>query len=321
LNEFETLKASLQSYDSEIYLGTLCWYSVFELKVEHREFCQLLLANNLGGFLPPPPRGSDVFKRVCTDAEIKRDPTNDPAIFRNYQIKEVDKDRDNIYRKLVAETVDSSNRRLDWEVLAELHYNRPNNIITVTLTDEGKVDPQTKNVTSKVLRLYREWNNCISSQHVRRLVRDVFRNCLATAVRPSGGIYFVRQAHRGRLESLAAVLAALPGGTELHTLPLLDDSKQRLMLRRAFEEESVGEIDSLLGDAKELLSSGQTLTADRFAKFTEESVYLRKKAKEYSSLLNEKLVETDSRLEILDTVLFSLANKIRHKRDNKYDPQ
>jgi hypothetical protein len=303
--------AKTETYDHNLFLGRVAWFSVFEMKWPHKDFCDLLDANGLGGFKPPYPRGSDVFKRACKESELRKVPTAQSNVHAYYQITEVNKDRDNIWRKVVCETRDAGNRRLDWTVLGEIHYERTANAIHTTPTLEGIDDPCYAGIVHNVIDLYNLWSDNVSSQNVRRLIREVFRATMATAIRPSGGIYFVREEAAGLLDGLGAVLDALPGQTGLHQLPLLDDGKQRLMLRQAFEDESVGEIDRLLGDAKDILSSGQEISADRYAKFTEELQYLRKKANEYSTLLSEKLTQTDTRLDIANATMTTLLSKIK----------
>src|SRR5690606_13800316 len=118
-----------------------------------------------------------------------------------------------------------------------------------------------------------------------------------TNVRPNGvgGLYFVKQECAPALEALEKFVSLIPGEIEVHTLPLIDDMKQRQMVRRAFEAESVDAVDRMLGDIKEVMDRGKKISKDRYASFVTEYQDLLSKTQDYEQVLETALAETHTR--------------------------
>lgn len=310
MSDFSEAVERLSNYDPSTFLGRLCWYVVTEDSyVDHAEFCRSLISNNLNDHLPPAPRASDVFKRSCTAAQVKRVPTAQPTVFVNYLIREVGKDPDNIWRRLVAETVDTEGRTLGYEEVAELHFFRPTQKITIKPM-VATLDPAADAVIAEVENQFLAWNNTLTPYAVRELIRKILRGFNATVLRD--GVYFVREVHAEKVDALEAIVAILPGGSNFHSLPLLDDRKQRLMLKQAFEDESIGEVDRLLGEMRTVMTQPTAkITSDRFADFKLQYDALRSKVADYSDLLDEAMENTASRLEILNQAIFEIMGRIK----------
>lgn len=308
---WESLQASLKQYDSDMFLGRLCWYNVTEQSyVDHAEFCKALVSHGLDTILPPAPRPSDVFKRACTASQRKKVPTAEPGVFCNYNIIEVGKDVDNIWRHIVREKVDTEGHMLSYEDVYELHFYRPT--ITVKCKPMGNGnDAIADDVADAVRNTFKHLDNLLTPMAVRMFLRKTLQGLHATTVRPSGGVYFIREDHAQRIAALEDAIGNLPGGSSFHSLPLIDDTKQRVMLKRAFEDESIGEVDSLLGEIAKIIKEKKQITSDRFAEFKVEYDRLRTKVADYSDLLDEAMEATASRLEIMNDVLFDLMGHIK----------
>lgn len=317
-NEFAEAVARIEQYDPAMFLGRCCYYQITENShVDHNQFCQALLSVGLDQMLPPVPRNSDVFKRACTAAQEKRVPTSVDGVFANFMIREVGKDPDNIWRRVVAETVDSMGQTLTYTEMADIHFQRPTGAITITpltVVIDGAVDQhlvdEAARVTTAVKNLYVGWQNTLTPFAVRELIRKIIRGLNATILRD--GLYFVKEQHAGKVEAVEQVVNQTPGGSLFNSFPLIDDSKQREMLRQSFEAESVGEVDRLLGEIREIMvDSSQRITSDRFAGLKMEYDALRRKCADYSDLLDTAMVETASRLEVMDAGLFELMGRVK----------
>lgn len=315
-NEFSEAVDRLANYDPALFLGRVAYYQITEQSyVEHGAFCQALLSVGLDQLLPPVPRQRDIFKRACTAAQVKRVPTTQPNEFVNFMLREVGKDPDNVWRRVVAETVDSAGRTLTYVETADVHFYQPSGSITITvLNGHTGLDPVivtgTKSVTDTVQALYTGWQNTLTPFSVRELIRKIIRGLNATVLRD--GLYFVREQHAPKIEAIETVVNATPGGSLFHSFPMVDDGKQRAALKAAFELESVGEIDRLLGEIREIMVDGdKRITSDRFADFKMQYDSLRRKVADYSDLLDTALVETGSRLEIMDGMLFELMGRVK----------
>ncbi len=321
MSEFSEYADRVADYESDMYLGRLTYYAVTEAShVDHGEFCRALINNGLDRNLPPVPRAVDVFKRSCTAAQRRRVPTADPNVFINYNIREVGKDSMNVWRILVAETVDTQGHTLGYEEVFELHFSRDPNgasarvngtIATKPIIEDYTVKyPEALSIVQTVVDSYRDQNNMLTPYAVREFVRKTLRSLNSTAIRD--GVYFVKEAHADEIAAFETIINDLPGGSMMHSLPLIDDRKQRAMLRKAFEDESVGEIDRMLGEIREIMGKdSQRITSDRFADFKVQYDNLKAKAAEYAELLETSLDETGSRLDVMNQALFSLMGRIK----------
>jgi hypothetical protein len=83
------------------------------------------------------------------------------------------------------------------------------------------------------------------------------------------------------------------------------------MVRKAFEAETVGAVDALMIEIREVKKSGKGLTAKRYAQMFGQYQELHSKTKEYGNLLDQKLSETHSRLELLELAIVQLGDKVK----------
>lgn len=328
MTSFAAHQQHMTSYDSTMLLGRLCWYSVPESVFDHTFVVQQMQAAGLDTFtLPPVPRPADVFKRACTAATRKKVPVSDVGTYNNYLIRPVGHDDDHVWRKIIRETVDSNDRRLGYIEIVELTFERKTSKISTNWnpmaaekivnnasgmtwpTTTYEYDPQAVGMVDEILDNFKAWNDSITSAALRELIRKILTKFHATSVRPAGGIYFVNESRHVELEALSNLINSLQGAS-FHVLPLLNDAKQREMLRLAFEDESVEEIDRLLGEIMELKSKNKKISADKYSSYAAEYTRLMAKGKEYQSLLGTAMAETDSRLEIFQNSIVSLMEYV-----------
>ena len=315
-NMFDDAVAAAKKHDSSLFLGRLVWYSVTEdVNVDHAEFCKLMIHEyedtDIKPRLPNPPRQRDVFKRACSHAERKKVPSGHEGVYYNYMVRPAGTDADNVWRVVVREQVDSSGHKLDYTEYIKVNYNAKTDQVSfkeIVALD----DPELEHVKQDIRSYFHAWSHRLTAYTVRELCRrNLEKSMHAIRVRPSGGIYFVSEEFSDQLEALDRVINSLENGTVLHTLPLLDDGKQREMLRAAFEEESVGQCDALIGEISEILASDKKVTKDRYAQLMAEYTDMREKIVEYSDLLDEKLEHTASSLVVVKKSLTSLMGKIK----------
>lgn len=292
-------------------LGWLCWYSVPEnLRVDHEEVFKILVKAGLGGHVPGRPKDAEVFRRVSTAAARKRVKTIDPQVFENYLVR--DMPGDNITRRIVREKVDSNNRKLGYTEVAELTFDRKTaKVECIHLGGgPGKIRDE---ICKEIKAAYHADRGCLNGYAMRMLILTVLKNaCNATNVRyPSGGVYFVGEDYADKLVALEKLGEAIaPLGAIVHTLPLIDDKRQREMLKRAFEAESVDAIDSLLAEITDLKQSGKRITMDRYASYVTALNDLGTKTKQYTELLEGGLTSTQSRITIFKKAVIGLKGQV-----------
>lgn len=322
MNQIDQLSTKLTNkYDSALFLGRLCWYSIPDtVNISRDDFVDILDASGVpfGGNIPEI-RPVDVFKRGCTSGEVNKYLPSDnerltlglPTGHVNYLFRNAGQDKDKVWRSLVREVVDSSGHRIGHSEIASLTYDRlDKSIITTVLVSSG-LFPIERNVVNSVIDYFKSEAERITPYSIREFVRKGLEwNLHAIKVRPSGGIYFTQEQFSTVVTALEKAINDIGGS--FHTLPLLDDSKQREMLKKAFEDESLDDINDLMAEVNEIQKSGKLISSDKFADFDVRYKKLLKKVKEYSDVLDEALETTGSYLDIADLQLRSLlANNVK----------
>lgn len=306
--EFTDYQERVDTLDEGMYLGRVTWYALTEGAYQHHgDFCRKISDSGMSWGLPTVPRSHDVFRRVTTEAQRRRQPTSNPDQFINFNFVEVGHDGDHIWRNLVAETVDRADHALDYQVIAEVVFARNTNKITWTTLSDGS-ELLVQEIMDQIVSQFLSQYDLVTPYTLREYVRKIIRNTGATVLRD--GVYFIREEYADQIAALDDVVNSIPGGM-FHSLPLIDDRKQREMLRQAFEDESVGEIDKLIDEVTGLLRDKKPITSNRFAGFFERYSNLRGKVVDYSDLLDMAMVGTSTRLEVMNDTLGELANLVK----------
>lgn len=306
-DEFRDHLESMLRTDQRLLLGYLTWYSVSDVRVSHGDVVRALVAAGIDTNLPLPPKDADVFRRVCTKSERKKVPTDDPGIYENYLVRDLNADTEKVYRRVVGEKVDAKGRRLGYEQLYDITFDKKSSKITERRL--GPVNGVAEDIVNTIKQGFKVERGTLNSYAVREWIRHFVISLSATQVRPGGGVYFVAEGHHEKVEALEKFCHSIPGSVEFHYLPLIDDKKQREMLQRAFEAEASDEIDKMLVEITEIKANGKKITQSRYEDFLSKYHALTERATEYGNLLEEKLSTTHSRLEIFMKSMVELTER------------
>lgn len=287
----------LRGGDRSLFLGELVWFSVGEAAgIRHDKLVGELTNVGLDNLAPRVPRDDDVFRRTCSQHQRKRVPTAIDGVFENYLIRDVKRGAGQVVKHIVVEQVDGANKRLDYTAAISLTFDSKTGVIEVEALG-AQPDDQVMNVAELILQDFEREKGMVNSYGVRDLFRSVLAITGAASVRPGGGVYFVMQPKVEYVEKLEA-LSKVMSNVDIHSVPLIDDRRQREMVRRAIEAETVGEIDKTLAEIEDIMS-GPEITSDRFMVMTQRMNDLKGRTKEYAELLDEELGNTEFRLEVL----------------------
>jgi hypothetical protein len=308
----------LSKVDGENLLGQLLWYSMSEVRVPHKDAVDLMTREGITG-VPLAPKDADVFKRVCSKVKRDKIPTKDPDVFYNYRMVEF-KDDDTITRRVIRERIDSAGKKLSVQERFDINFDRATSKVEFKdiANGLGFARPDDISIRDEVQSEYETWKGCMNAYGLRQWMRGKIIGLGATMVRPGGGVYFVHQAHVDSVEALERLGAALEpycvestGKVEFHSLPLVDDRKQRDMIQKAFEAETVDAIDEIMAEIAKLAKSDRKITSDRYAGLLTQYQELTAKTFDYEQLLEQKLASTGARLELFERSLKGLLGKVK----------
>lgn len=309
MTDFTEIKEHLSTYNRDMILGQLAWYSVPEMTISHSDFVVRMHEHKLDQvFLPPHPRPADVFRRSTNVG--RKDQRTEGDFTYKYSIHEVGKDSDSIWRHLVREIVDYKDHQLDLQPIVELVFDRNLETILVSCLPSIELRPWEDELVSKIQGTYLTLLDQLTAYAIRQVIIKILQSFSATVVRPSGGVYFVAEFYYDDLIHLEELINSIEG-CSFHALPLLDDKKQREMLKKAFEDESIELVDRSLEDIRKIFAGDKHISSDRYSVFFDDYKVLSARTKEYADLLEESMDTTAARLEVYQDQIFHLMERVK----------
>lgn len=320
--------------DPNIYLGRLLWYSVTdETMVDHSEFVTKLTAAGFTKDLPGTVRDHNVFARITTEAARKNvERPGSDGLYENWLIRDVAGRAETVItRRLVLELRDPKGRKLDYRQIADIEFDRTTGKISFTFLPDTQAYCETletndafhvmaiaDEIHRSIRSEYKKWRGKLNHYAVRMWIRETILEMGGVAAKPSGGIYFLREEFAADVDALVAVVDSLGRGNECHALPLIDDLKQREMLKRAIEADTRGEVEKLMLEIKAVKEEGK-LTPKKFEQIILKGKKLRAKTGDYAALLETELGEINSSLTLLSTMTMNLSS-LQAPRRNRPRP-
>ena len=297
-----------QAIPDEMILGFICWYTITQPTYTAVEIEQMAKDAGLDDkVIPNPPRIGDAFKRACRYSESKGNPIVGTENEANLLIRTVTQNEDEIERHVVLEIRDPEDRRLSYEPVAFMTCNRSSGKLAIKRKKKGvDVDPLIDVTIQKVQFEYDKALKVIDAQVIRRMVREQLDLARGIAVRAQGSVYFVPRSSREMVDALDKFFTGLNYGSSFHHLPLIDTSKQRDLIRLAFEDEIHAESVQLITKMQKIRTDGSSVSQKRWLQLQSRYKELKARAEEYGMLVNRQMTKADVELQAMDKHLGGL---------------
>jgi len=137
---------------------------------------------------------------------------------------------------------------------------------------------------------------------IRKCIGQIVYALLATAVRPSGAVYFVLEKYAPDLANMGRLVKDL--GAEYFEVPLMDARDTRDMVVRNF----IHQTTSMLSSLSEVLKD-RDATKGRCLSVLEQSKHLTQQVKEYKDLLQVNMADLENKIGLLSLQALSLVEK------------
>jgi hypothetical protein len=295
--------------DPTMWLGQAIAFRVAEAcLISHDDLRKQLKAIGLEQFTPRAPKDEDVFRRVASGHARKRVPTATAGIFENYLIRDVSRGGGRCTKQIVVEVVDGTNKRLDYAPVVQLDFDGGLVSHHRILPTGSRVDStQAENLAELIAADYAAERGQLNSYAVREMLRRVLADCMAVPFLTGGGLYFVSPVWTNRITEVEGMKVP---GMEMHSFPILDDTKQREMLRKSIEAETNEAMDKMLGEIETMLD-GPEIPESTFRAMVERRSETKTKAKDYADMLDETLDNTNFRMQMVDAAMRKLLDHVK----------
>lgn len=302
-------RKSLEEHDVPV-LGYLAWYSVKQdVEIAHQNFAALVATNAAPIPIPKAPHASDVFKRACTAAELKKIPSSNPDNYYNFMVKNSGSDATAIWHVIVKEIVDTNSHVLSSETIGRVVFNKHT---YKTRSEFIHHDPSMLHyydlMTDQVTNYIQDNQSLMTAYGIRESIRRGLLNIHATSARPGGGVYFVSKERYEDIVAMFNTITPIAGAT-FHFLPLVDDKLQRSMIREAFESETMDEASQVIAELTDLLAKDK-LTAKKFTEIQVRFSDMKSKLKTYQEILSSGLSKADSAIQLAEAQILGVLEKV-----------
>lgn len=310
-NVLDSYIKQVQDGDAPI-LGLLCWYSVpSAAEIEYADFIKLITDTDAPISKMKPPSPNNVFRRACSFSKLTKQPGPEDDIYCDYHFGDASYDETYIYKCIVEKQIDRDNHTLAHRTIADIHFDKgTHNILCKPKIDnDDYARPALDTLMANMETFVRDKSTKVHDLIIRESARRALEGPLqSVGVRPGGVVYFVSTNHSDELTALDKVINSV-SGADFHILPLVDDDKQRGMLKQAFEDESVGQTKELMSEISEILESDDGITAKKFIALQERYATLKDKMGAYSKLLDNSLAQASTTLELCNKQIAALSKK------------
>lgn len=304
----QNIVASKQGGENK--LGDLFWYSIGNQLISREDLKRKFDDANMDHkWLPNPIRISDAFRRATGEIQKrqKRVPTNDPTTFLNFLIREVYYDHKRVQRNIVIEKVDKKGKSLEYNSTATIiEFNKDDGTISITTNgsrDEG--EQKAKSLAYESKELFNTYSKNYDAQTLRIMVKNILDSMSPTAVRPSGGVYFVPRNHQDSLDAVVDLVNRLDS-SEAFSVPLFDTKSNRGMVNKKLRDDMI----SAISKCKSIVNfSG--LRKSQVTDTLNEARRVVKTFNEYQSVVNLDLELLSDRLVELKNLSIAVMQKTK----------
>lgn len=291
------------------YLGRLVILTVHGGLVDRAAINDALARQNITHRIKASAE-TDVFRKVTSAINNTTVTLDDGARARLLMVS-ITNNGDVLTRRLVVEILNSKDERLSYTEMHDITFDRDTTAVTVTpLATSWTAPPAAREVavdaTSSIATEFRYQKQMVDANGLRAAIIKILRRAHAVTVKESGGVYFVPESNAATVESLVAVAAEF-ATVRFHDVPLLDDPRQRGLVRDAVEDEIVAACDALLAEAAKESEAGG-LSARRRASILARQDEMRKKLEEYRQRLGSDMQHADTRLQFVTMQMQSFLN-------------
>lgn len=321
---------AIANLPDEAFLGALLYFSISNADVNLRNAHRDLAAAGLStDTLRKNLRPYDAFRKSSKRFEKKFKPIN--GVRSELMVRPVGEDGDQSYRHLVLERAvvqAGKKRRVFYEKVGEITFTRGYKK-DGEYHDHGVECRRTTQHLGEALTAdedqwlseqlatfedhYDHLLNYMDSHAVRSFVREYIYSLSGTCVKESGGLYFVKQDHADEIAKLAEWVRSV--GSEFHTLPLLNLMDQRDMILEAFEEETLKEVEGLMGRVAEILQDpNRKIEEKTFDAYADRAAELAAKVQEYNAMLGVRADRAAREIQVYGQQVLSLTARIRESK-------
>ena len=298
----------------DVLLGRIVLFTISDTPVRlpdmKKWFKELGLNESL---LPLPNKASDAFKRATSDTKGSYPMSKGRTA--NLIRREVTANKEFIQHQITREIVNPGKKKLGYSQAIVCRFYRPGVggearvAFTVTPQELSRDElPHIQQAAQDLYQRYTDYMELLSDQKVRGVIRSYLKHLNAIEIK--GGVYFVHAMHDDELSRLQELVGKLGGDSEMNMIPIVDLERERVFISRVFEREAAEQLDTIVREAREIMTSRKTITPAAYAKIRERYDEVVENAMEHMANLRITQSLTSASAEIAEKTLGDLFTEM-----------
>jgi hypothetical protein len=292
---------AVQKGEGVQHIGHLFWYMVGDDLYHVDKVTEAIVDTGLHMSLAPNPiRASGAFSRAAKSVETRRSGAKDSGEHYNYLVRNVTPNRGEIERRIVKETVDSKGRRLSYDPSAAvLVLDQKTETVSVYGNDDTALE-----LGYEAQKRYEIFRTHYGPDIVRIIILNALRMYSAVPVKPSGGIYFVPEAHDEGLERLKNFCSFFPK-MEGYKIVVVENNESIEMVT----EKVADHLENIYSQCRGILSQPE-VAKSHLSKLLTEARGIVNGYRDYEKIVAENKENIEARVEMVREAIGLLFDRV-----------
>jgi len=273
----------------ESWIGRILWFSVGGCLIKEEKLQEHFDKLDIPPiFLPSRISVSSAFKKAIQNLQEEKQVVNGSGKREAFLIRPLTP----IKRELVREQ-NINREELRYAEIGSFEL-KGKEIESKFYPDKGKGYEKTFDSKKEMLE---EQFNTLKTHYDGKAIRDMLRNALkvmnATALRPSGGVYFVLEEYSENLQKFVELCRIINENyrttdyeTELYTVPVVNTKEQRDYVKMKYEGEIVEKLAKMTNEMRLLLEEKKEVSQVQAELFLKHFKQIKESNKKYETDLN-----------------------------------
>lgn len=282
----------------EMILGNLMLMSLRDMRIEISSLMNIFRRNNIDTGYIKLIHASDAYRRATSSVKGKIIRTKDNSKVK-LEVDEIGCNDKIIKRAIGIKRIDSQAEDINYGILCEAIFDRQTKQITVK--ESNKVDisvydimeqSQIDHICNEIERSYIDKCKYHDKDTIRNIVVNIVTSTHPIQLMQTRICKFVPRGSTELIYNLKSALEEMSSYTLdnkdniVDIIPIIDTEDQRQTVQTSYEKEIRTEMFNLTQELKDILVNKQELSTKTARSYMTKFLYLKKKADEYSNLLD-----------------------------------
>ena len=280
----------------EMLLGNLLFMNVTDMTASPNEIKNIFAKNGLDEDYVRQIHASDAFRRATSSIKHRKIAVPGEPEIRT-EITEVTCDKNIIKRILTFRSIDEVAEEVEYENVAEIIFNRSSESLKVIvysnfIAANSTLSAEAQKLCHEAEKTYYDWKTYHNRDTIRNIINRIVDDMHPVNLMPTGICKFIPKKYsdtvnglKGSLEDLNSFTNKPEAENIVETIPVIDTSEQRDLIRKNAESEIYEEMFAITQELKDIIVSKNLIPKKTAMSYAQKLKVIREKISDYNSLI------------------------------------